>query len=61
MAVTNVVNSIAIQTFHMKGKGKSCLKISLVDMMLSFVNNRYLKNLNVLGHQVCSVLSPVSH
>lgn len=52
VAVTNVVNSVSIQTFHMKGKGKSALKASLVDMMLSFVNNRVLKNLNVFGHQV---------
>lgn len=59
VAVTNVVNALAVQTFHMKGKGKSALKISLVDIVLSFVNNRILKNLNIFGHQV-SIYSPSS-
>eukprot|EP01127_Copromyxa_protea_P019964 TRINITY_DN6585_c0_g2_i1.p1 TRINITY_DN6585_c0_g2~~TRINITY_DN6585_c0_g2_i1.p1 ORF type:complete len:2103 (-),score=378.73 TRINITY_DN6585_c0_g2_i1:26-5695(-) len=50
-AVANLINATNIQTFHMRGKGKSALKISLVDLILTFVNNRVLKDLNVFGHQ----------
>jgi len=50
-AVSNLLASVPISSFNMKGSSKSALKTDLVDIVLGLLNNNTLRHLDVSGHQ----------